>query len=213
MLTFVRGIAMKYPLRYLPLTAALLLSMSFETVTAVDVDLSTTGFGPVTYFADSVQESILTFQGCPSGSFSFFCDIPVDLTPGVPISVATHTAAWDLGVNDGSFPGPDETVTIETVFSAGGDSVSIFQTGRLRQIGNDQFQFDLGASATETLALGPLGRLQITGSVFAGQARSNFGGGSIFRSTLLLVVPEPNSLILLGLASMGLMSASRRFVR
>lgn len=206
MIAFIGRVPMKFSVNCLLATGTILFLLPPEAAVAIVVNVSSTGHGPVTYFDGLVQESTITFGGCPGSSA--FCGLPANLTLDVPQAVNTHTATYDVGMYNSTGPSPDEMVTIETVFSAGGQSVSIFQSARFRQIGNGQFQFNVGASDTQTLILEPHLLLQITGRAGSGQMPAGFDGGMMLASNLLLTIPEPSIMVLVTL--FGLATVLRR---
>ena len=181
---------------------------------AVPVNYMTTGFGAVTFFPGTQQETQFDFSGCPGG---FGCSTSLDLAPGVPMVAVSHGFGYRVGTNDGTFPGPDDTQVIETIFTVGAQSVALTQDVRFRQIGNGQFQLEIWDSETATLDLGALGLLDITANSFTGQVPSSRDGGAVLRATFLLrepvaAVSEPASATLLGagLAGLGALWHRRR---
>jgi hypothetical protein len=177
------------------------------------ITFSTTGFGPLTWFPGVQQETHFNFTG--GGG-------PVNLTQNVSLDVWTNGVGWPLvGVNDGSFNGPDETKQISTLFTVGAQSVTFVQNVRYRQIANEQFMLEVFASPTQTLDLGAQGLLDITPKYMAVQLRPlNSGGGGALLSTFRLhtvpaAVPEPGGLTLAvgAVTVLGLLLQRRRSAR
>jgi hypothetical protein len=185
---------------------------------AVTLNISSTGSGSRTVFAGTVQESRFEFVGCPAFD-SFFCTSSVNVQEGVPATVVTHGVRWPLvGQNDGSFNGPSETFTVDTSLTVAGQSVTLSQQVRFRQIANEQFQLDWGESATQTINLGRAGVLEVTALARAVQLRPiNSGGGGAWQTRFVLrdaVIPEPATwaMMIAGFGGAGAAVRSKRLI-
>ncbi|HEX5759362.1 MAG TPA: hypothetical protein VF121_09230 [Thermoanaerobaculia bacterium] len=145
---------------------------------ALEITYSTTGFGPVTYFAGEVQESTLTFTGSGLTGTSLF--------PGIPAVHPTHgVVLTEVGIPQGIFPGPTETHVVETTLTigtpAGTRTVTLAQDATLFQVLNGQFQFDLAPSELVTLDLGAAGSLDVQAyhSIFQFTPAAEGGGTNV----------------------------------
>jgi hypothetical protein len=158
-----------------------------ENQATIEITYSATGFGSVTYFSGQVQESVVNFTGSNPTA--------ITLEEGVPFAHRTHAASFDVGVNDGTFPGPSEIRKIKTTITISYQkkkktvtkTVTLAQEARFFQISNDQFQFEIGPSKTKRLRLDPLGFLDLTAQPVIFQLRANSSGsGAHFRTEFLL---------------------------
>jgi len=182
---------------------------------AVVVNYTTTGAGAFTLFPGTVQQTTITLVGCSTSSF--YCNLSPDLAAGVPQDLNSYyLELTSIGVNDGSFPGPDTTFDAPVTFTFGSQSVALTQQIRLRQIANNQFFVQFTNSSPATIDLAGIGSLQLEllSGGFQYRGGTGGGGGSIMRTRFTLLseapaVPEPASWAMM-IAGFGLAGAALR---
>lgn len=182
---------------------------------AVVVNYTATGAGAVTLFPGTVQQTTITMKSC--GTNGLFCNLAPDLAVGVPQTPFSHfLELTSIGINDGTFPGPDGSFDAPITFTFGSKSLVLEQQVRLRQIANGQFQVDYSSSAPATIDLAGIGKLQLEliGDRFQYLGGTGGGGGAFLRTRFTLLagantVPEPASWALM-IAGFGLAGGAIR---
>jgi hypothetical protein len=183
------------------LAAAGLTLIATAAAQATPVSFVSTVQQQYTYFAGSVQQSVLTFN---NGAPYKISPTSLDLALGTPLKVITHMITGTVGVNDGSFNGPVETHTFSGSFQIGGQQLQFSQDVTFKQIANSEFQIDVTAAAPGSVFVAGLGTVsyEMAPAIVHLRAGSSDSGQLLFTTfTLTSAVPEPASALtlLLGL--------------
>lgn len=200
-------------MKFTMIVGALALAGAHGAAAAATFTVVTTGSGLVT-IGSGLQTSEIISQGCP---FSGDPCASVNLVEGVPVTAFTHGVSFgQRPTYDTSFSGEIGSFDFTTAYDVDGHSFNLTQHFTLTQISNQQFQFNISASAPTVIDLGGGGLLQATANSVSGQFMGGgVGGGQGLRTTFVLLapsVPEPAtwSLLIAGFGLVGTTLRTRR---
>ncbi len=179
---------------------------------ATPVSFVSTGPQQLTYFAGTVQQSVVTLN---DGAPFKIAPSTLDLTLGVPVTVRAHEISVSTGQNDGSYNVPNETHTFTGSFQLGGQTVQFSEDVTFRQILNNQFQMDVAASSPGAVYVPGLGTVDIQLEAFSVQfLAQHAGSGHLVATTFTLTsaVPEPATAMSL-LLGLGFLPVAVRVAR